>query len=346
VHVEGRVPEAIRASQDFDPVESAGLFVGIRKFDDPEFIKVPFAVDDAVDLAHLFALELDLIAPQNVILALSGDLQKARSADALQALLQAGAQRVAAQKSWILRHLQRQGNATGQHGLFVVAFATHGFSDQGRDFLVGRDTVRGFIQDTGIKVDIVFNQTAQATAPRRLVLLDACRERLSSDVRAAGRPSPESAMGQAFAQAIARASGQVVLSGTTLGGYAYDDFDRKNGVFSAAVLRGLRGAAPSDERHFITARTLAGYVEAQVRAWVRANKPDHIQRSHGISSRFEGPAMPMPLAVDPRGIQAAVVQANRARQEAALQKLRQTRLWLLHNARNCSRNWSGWTEAW
>jgi hypothetical protein len=114
VGVEVRVPEAIRSAAGFDPAESAGLFVGIRKFDDPEFIEVPFAVDDAVDLAHLFALELDLIAPQNVILALSGDPQKARSADALQALLQAGAQRVVAQKSWILRHPQRQGTATGR----------------------------------------------------------------------------------------------------------------------------------------------------------------------------------------------------------------------------------------
>ena len=171
VHVEGRVPEVIRASQGFNPVESAGLFVGIRHFDDSEFIDVPFAVDDAVDLAHLFVLELDLIAPQQVLLALSGEPQKPQSVQALQALRQAGAKRVEAQKSKILRHLRHQAAATGKRGLFVVTFATHGFSAQGRDFLVGRDTERGFIQDTGLKVGIVFDQAAQAapTGPARCV---------------------------------------------------------------------------------------------------------------------------------------------------------------------------------
>jgi hypothetical protein len=317
VHVEGRVPEAIR---DFRQAESAGLFVGIRDFDDPEFIEVPFAVDDAVDLAHLFALELDLIAPQKVILALSGDPQKARSADALQALLQAGAQRVAAQKSWILRHLLRQRNATGQRGVFVVAFATHGFSDQGQDFLVGQDSVRGFIHDTGIKVDLVFDQAAQATAPRRLVLLDACRERLSQ-ARASGRPEPESAMGQAFAKAIAQAKGQVVLSGTTLGGYSYDDAQLQNGVFTASLLDGLRGKAPANAQHLITAQTLADYVDGRVRQWVRLNRPQHAHLSNGMSQKFEGPAAAMPLAVDPVGMQASAAQAQHERQEAALKKL-------------------------
>ena len=51
VRVEGRVPEAIRSAEGFDPAESVGLFVGIRTFKDSRFAEVPFAVDDAVDLA-------------------------------------------------------------------------------------------------------------------------------------------------------------------------------------------------------------------------------------------------------------------------------------------------------
>ena len=71
----------------------------------------------------------------------------------------------------------------------------------------------------------MFNDVSQDKAPRRLGLLDACRERLD-DTRAAGRPDPESAMRRAFASAIAEAAGQVALSGTTLGRYSYDDQKR------------------------------------------------------------------------------------------------------------------------
>jgi hypothetical protein len=150
IGVQGIVPPAIRASEGFNPAESAGLFVGIRTFKDEGFAEVPFAVDDAIDLAHLFALELDLVAPENVTLALAGDPQKPTSAAHLQALLQAGAIHASASKFQILRHLKKRRLATSKRGLFIVALATHGFNHQGRDFLVGADTVHDFIQDTGI----------------------------------------------------------------------------------------------------------------------------------------------------------------------------------------------------
>ncbi|WP_089717641.1 caspase family protein [Candidatus Entotheonella palauensis] len=259
-HVKRAVPPDIRKAEGFDTAESAGLFIGIRTFADTSFAEVPYAVDDAIDLAHLFTLELSLIDPKKVILALAGMPQKSASNERLQALLKAGVTRKSARLTEIYAHLARQGVATGRRGLFVVTLATHGFSDRGRDFLVSTDTRRRFLKRTGIEVADVFDVVAQAKAPRRLVLLDACRERLSRSTRASGIEA-ESAMGQAFADAIAKASGQVVLSGTTLGGYAYDDDQRQNGVFTAAVLDGLRGQASADKRYFITARTLADYID-------------------------------------------------------------------------------------
>ncbi len=67
------VPARARAARDFDPARSAGLFVGVSRFDDELFPPVPFAVDDAIDLAHLFALELRLIMPPEVVLGLAGE---------------------------------------------------------------------------------------------------------------------------------------------------------------------------------------------------------------------------------------------------------------------------------
>ena len=109
----------------------------------------------------------------------------------------------------------------------------------------------------------------------------------------------------------------MVLSGTTLGGYSYDDAGRGNGVFTGALLDGLRGAAPADERHFITPQTLADYVNTQVLQWVRDNRPEHMDMSRGISRQIEGSMGDAPLAIDPGGMRSD----EQVRRHEALQKL-------------------------
>ena len=180
--------------------------------------------------------------PRASPLALAGEPQKEASRARLHTLLQAGARRQPAGWADIYEHLTESRKATGPRGVLVVAMATHGFNQEGRDYLVGADSRRRFIRRSGIGVAEVLDEIAQAAAPRRLVLLDACRERLTRE-RAVGGDTA-SAMGAAFAEAIAEAKGQVVLSGTTLGGYSYDDASRGNGVFTGALLDGLRGGCP------------------------------------------------------------------------------------------------------
>lgn len=289
------VPQAVRAEAGFDASHSAGLFVGIRHFDDRDFAEVPYAVDDAVDLAHLFALELRLIAPRRVVLSLAGEPQKPASRDRLRALRDAGAAVRPATHAEILALLARLARESRPQGLLVVALATHGFSDEGNDFLLASDSLRHRLRSTGVAVARVFESLSQARAPRRLLLLDACREKLSPSRALSDK---HGAMSPALADAIAGASGQVVLSSTTLGGFSYDDPDRGNGVFTGAVLDGLRGQAPGDERSFITVRLLADFVDRQVARWIRRYRPEHAEVSRGISVRLEAVAVAeMPLAV-------------------------------------------------
>ncbi len=307
------VPPPVRTAEGFDAAESAGLFVGVRQFDDEELSEVPFAVDDAVDLAHLFALELELIPPGKVVLSLSGEPQKEASQARLKKLREAGAVRAPARQSEIYEQLDQQSKAAGPRGLFVAAFATHGFHEKGGDFLVASHSRRRFIQRTGVAVGEVLSVAAQSPAPRRLVLLDACRERFSSE-RGSGP-----AMSSSFAKAIAAAEGQAVLAGAAVGGYAYDDFDRRNGVFTAAVIDGLRGAAPADERGLITVATLAEFVNDQVLTWVRANRPDLVGRTRGIEKRVDVVVEKMPLALDAERFRK--VEAYRQRRDAAVDRL-------------------------
>ena len=311
------VPREVLAEEGFDASQSAGFFVGISEFEDSSFTTVPFAVDDAVDLASLF-VGLELLEPEKVVLALSGQPRKAASQERLRLLVEGGARISKATLGLFTDHVYQQGRASGESGLFIVSIATHGFSNEGNDYLVASDTRQRRIQRGGISFAEIIDDISLSRASRRLVLVDACRERLSVGTRAGG-VDPASAMGAAFSEAITQASGMIILSATVLGGFSYDDQDRQNGVFSAAVIDGLEGEAPADQRSLITAQTLAGYVDAQVRDWVADNRPQHAKMSRGITIQAEGPAASMPLAVNPRALEKARIFQNR--RQAALENL-------------------------
>lgn len=90
---EAAVSREILHKEGFFPEESSGLFVGISEFEDDRFAPVRFAVDDAVDLAWVFSLQLGLVDPKRCVLALAGEPQKVVSRTRLESLLSAGAKR-------------------------------------------------------------------------------------------------------------------------------------------------------------------------------------------------------------------------------------------------------------
>jgi hypothetical protein len=88
-------PAAPEGQTAFDPQQSAALFVGVRRFTHDEISEVRYAVDDAVDLAYVFALErrTHLVTAERVVLAISGRPEKPESHQRLRELEQAGADR-------------------------------------------------------------------------------------------------------------------------------------------------------------------------------------------------------------------------------------------------------------
>ncbi len=295
------VPAPIRDAAGFDATESAGLFVGIRQFEDPEFVEVPYAVDDAVDLAHLFAIELELIEPDDVVLCLAGEPQKGVSKSRLESLRSAGAETCRPGLTEIYEQVERLAGAGGQRGLFVLAMASHGYSADGADLLLAADSRYRLLRRTGLSLAALLDLVSQSPARRRLVLLDACRERLSSE--RAGGADPDSGLGRAFVNAIGRAEGQAVLMAAAEGGYSYNDHKRRNGVFTGAVIEGLRGGAPSGADGLVTVRELAEFVDLRVVEWIRRNRPHQPEVSSGITRHFQGKAANLPLAVDPLAVE-------------------------------------------
>lgn len=281
----------------FDVKDSAGLFVGIRQFS--HYPVVPYAVDDAVDLAHLFALELKLINSENVLLALSGEPQKWSSRKRLQRLKASGVQISEPTYTGILSQLQRIPASAGPRGLLVLAFATHGFARDGNHYLVMADSAPGDdIVRSGIPVSRLLDEASLAKGHRSVLFLDACQERVVRRGLTERMPST----GALYA-ALAHASGIAVLAATQLGGYSYDDDKAMNGVFTKAVIDGLGGearppaGATETDREFITIRLLGDYVHERVKKWIATNRPQDVTISRGIERRILGDAADLPLAV-------------------------------------------------
>src|SRR6185436_19056843 len=158
----------------FTPAASRGLFVGVSSFEDERFHPVPFAVDDAVDLAHLFSLELGLILPKHTVLLLAGEPQKPGSVARLAELLDRGARCKGARQRDVYHYLGELARDSEARGIFILTVSTHGVSDQGEDYLVATDSLQDRMLRTGIAVAEVFEEVALARAEHRLVLLDAC----------------------------------------------------------------------------------------------------------------------------------------------------------------------------
>jgi len=247
---------------------STGLFVGVRDFPHDRLLEVPYACDDAVDLAHRFVFNqrVALLPPRRVVVVISGMPQKQESKQRLRELEQAGAHIVRnAAAADILDRLKEQAARAGDEGLFVLSIASHGFQQNGDAYILGSDSDFG-APETALRAAAIFDAAAKAS--RSLIFIDACRDRVQQGARGAG-PDPASA-----APHIRRMNGvhgQVIFYAAAPGEYAFDDPVHQNGVFTRAVLDGLNCEA-SAPRGTVLVETLHTYIDREVRRWIRENK--------------------------------------------------------------------------
>lgn len=288
-----RKPDA-REPRSFDPQQSAALFVGVRKFtSDENILEVPYAADDAVDLAYMFALDrrIALVSPSRVVIALSGRPQKEESKRRLDALEQAGARVEKAGPSDILMLLQRQAALASRDGLLIVSIATHGFVRDGVPYILGASSLFQY-PETALPAPKLFDIASASGARRSLFFIDACRERLSEGARA----GPSAATAAPLISRMGHVNGQVVFYAAAAGGYAYDDDG--NGVFTKAVLEGLSCKA-AFVRGAVTVETLRTFVERSVRTWIRQHRDLTIAAATQISIDGDSKNMPLCICVGP-----------------------------------------------
>jgi hypothetical protein len=280
--------------RSFDPQQSAALFVGVRKFTrDENTLEVPYAADDAVDLAYMFALDhrIALVSPSRVVIALSGRPQKEESKRRLDALQQAGARVEKAGPSDILMLLQRQAALASRDGLLIVSIATHGFVRDGVPYILGSTSLFQY-PETALPTPKLFDIASASGARRSLFFIDACRERLSEGARGGA----SAATAAPLISRMGHVNGQVVFYAAAAGGYAYDDDG--NGVFTKAVLEGLSCKA-AFVRGAVTVETLRTFVERYVRTWIRQHHDPGIAAATQISTDGDSKNMPLCLCVGP-----------------------------------------------
>jgi hypothetical protein len=280
------------ASTRFDRSQSAALFVGVSRFTSDSVEKVPYAVDDAVDLAYVFALEprVRLVPPRRVVLMLSGRPVKKESRGRLRALQDAAVDvRFRAGAGDISAALRGQAALAGRDGMLIISLATHGFLHDGRDYVLGASSV---VRDpaTMLSTADMFEVIASSAAQRSLVFVDACRERMVSGTRSVLANAMSAAP---LARRMGHTRGQAVFYAAAAGQWAYDDAEAHNGVFTKAVIGGIHCGA-AKVRGDVTAETLAGYVERNVHTWIRDNRDPNV--GSATQASMDGEARNMVLA--------------------------------------------------
>jgi hypothetical protein len=273
----------------YSRADSTGLFVGVQTFRHDATLTVPYAVDDAVDLAYKFSLDprVGLVPPGRVVLALSGTPWKDESQQRLRELRQAGARVEDATSGDILNLLKEQVAQAGTSGLLVLSLATHGFLDQDGDAHILGSTSTIGSTETSLRTATLFDIAGETA--RSLIFVDACRDRIGQTTRGAG---PDAATAAPVIRRMARIRGQAIFYAAAPEEYAYDDHVHRNGVFTRAVLDGMSCGA-SAPRGTVIVETLHTYVDREVRRWIQKNRNRTVSPATQIS--VEGQTRNMPL---------------------------------------------------
>ncbi|HWS71093.1 MAG TPA: hypothetical protein VN605_03220 [Thermoanaerobaculia bacterium] len=265
------------------PGQTAGLFVGVQRFTStPPPSDVEYAVDDAVDLATIFAERI--VDAKRIVIAIAGEPRKPSSKAALQKLRDDGANVVNATKENVEHFLEQQATAAGGRGELIVSFATHGFTDEGVPYVLAANSS---FEDHDSAISAARVLDIAAGAGRSFIVLDACRERMSSVRGGSHRVDTRAPL----LSAMRTVAGQVVFA-PAAGKVTIDNDHDRNGVFSGAILGGLRGGATCDGG-YVTVDALRDYVEERMMRWMRRHYPD--AEPPAIQVNIDGESGKMPI---------------------------------------------------
>jgi hypothetical protein len=216
------------------------LIVGVNDYDDPKIPRLHFAEADAREVFGFFATEPRSPAEADRVQLVAG--KNATRANVLGA---------------IREHLQAK--AVRPEDMVVLYFAGHGFSDANGTYLACRDTSLAQLPETSISLETLASAWTRIRAGRKVLIADACHSGGLEGLRGIGGVAlaPESGPSRASSLTIA-ATGANELS--------TEDERLGHGVFTLALLRGLRGEADTDKDGRVSGDELGEFLRREVPA--------------------------------------------------------------------------------
>lgn len=147
--------------------------------------------------------------------------------------------------------------AVPNKGTIIFAYAGHGVSAKGENYLIPFEGNRNELPNTALDLKTIIHELEATGARRRVLLVDACRD--SSQRRARGRRSADRFVAFQFAK------GYTILFSSEFGkpSYEFRGLDGGHGVFSYFLAQGLRGKAAREDG-VISFDSLSSYVENSV----------------------------------------------------------------------------------
>lgn len=315
-----RALEVVPKKQVFEPLTStapsgnAGVFIGVNLFDKDEGLNsLAYAVNDAVETAYTFVIELKLIAASNCTILLSGEPNDEGSvklvAEHLEQLKRAGAKIKSADRSEILfSFLQSTKISKVESDLLIVSISSHGFESGGEAYIMPSDGLKELIEGTAVPLNYMETKMRDAKAGHRILLVDACQQRVSARSVA----SPGLVSTKAFADAFSEPTGQVKVMSCSPGQLSFE-YRAKDGVgqglFTHGFLRALRGAADADATGIVRLGSVVEYLEMYV-----PQKSQEVYEREQLPS-LHGPVTwkNLPLARKSSDITATLVQFSQAK---------------------------------
>ena len=233
-----------------------------------------YAVHDAVELAYLFCFELQLIPPRNCRLLLAGEPTSDSVKNHLAQLQQAGAKVQPAGKSGILTALVEVVEiARSDAAVLVCAISSHGHEFRDTPYVMPTDGSRRFPAETAVSLTTIDQTLQESKAGHRLLLVDACQERIS--VKTTGETNRGQPSAGSFAAALQQPTGQAKLASCSPGEFSFEHGSLGgvgHGVFTYEFLQALRGGAKPDRENIVRLGDVADYVAKNVTAWTTLNK--------------------------------------------------------------------------
>lgn len=295
---------------------NAGMFVGVNQFSlDQGLNELDYAVHDAIELAHLFVFELQLIRPSECYLHLAGTPKNAIVQQHLDRLKRQGAQvKPATRVEILLNVIEVLSKPKRESDFIVCSFNSHGFEDRSEAYVMPTDGFRRLLSETAVKLQTIETNMEKSGAGHRLLLVDACQERISSrGSQQAGMPASE-----ALIAALQRPSGQAKFASCSSGEFSFEHRSLGgvgHGVFTWAFLEALRGGAKSDDGQLVRLGSVADYVAPRVSKWVRDN----------VGPSADGPARQRPFLTSPVATRDLPLAARADDRSTLIEKLKQQR---------------------